>query len=606
MQLDDANAGVDNTVTTERKSRLKMGRMPQVHWKHLKVIYKLYVSYSVILAILLIIGLVSLYGINRIQKAADSLYNTEVNSVSSMLRLSQDFQQLNSTVSSSLLMNPAAAKDQVGDIRSLKERVAQEVEATKSNSQSHRIDESQTEVFSTIWKVYSDDLEQVLQWVSKSDQSVEGTNGLGIAVSIYNQKMKSRIDTLSKLLNEWVAGNQQLSQESYLSVAELKSSIVIWQAVLIMAAIICSIGVGWIVARSIVKPLAHVVEHANGVAQGKLNRTIELDQKDEVGLLAAAFNSMIGHISHMVQQVKQAGDHIQMTSAVLADVSRQSTEAFGAMDREIRDIASGAAVQEQASAETAKAMQEMAAGVQHIAEASSEVVDASHSATLKATEGREAMHKTAQQMDTIRRTVKSSSLVIHGLEERSQQIGSMIAVVSDIAAQTHLLALNAAIEAARAGEAGRGFAVVADEVRKLSISSEQSTRQMTVWVKDIVTGIQEAVHGMNLGTREVEAGTEVLHEAEEAFQNIRSSVQQVFERIERVTATVEEISAGTEEVAASAEGNALISKDASEKMVKVADTVQTQRGSMKELLSSAQSLESLAEQLQKAIIRFEV
>lgn len=96
-----------------------------------------------------------------------------------------------------------------------------------------------------------------------------------------------------------------------------------------------------------------------------------------------------------------------------------------------------------------------------------------------------AIHEAMAQMNEIDETIREASGIVQKLGERSQEIGDIVSMITDIANQTNLLALNAAIEAARAGEHGRGFAVVAEEIRKLAEQSAHSAKKIAEMITEI-------------------------------------------------------------------------------------------------------------------------
>jgi hypothetical protein len=98
----------------------------------------------------------------------------------------------------------------------------------------------------------------------------------------------------------------------------------------------------------------------------------------------------------------------------------------------------------------------------------------------------EAAERTGDAMSFLRSQIDGVARQAGSLGSRAQQIGEILELINEIAAQTSLLALNAAIEAARAGEAGRGFAVVAGEVRRLAERSVASTES----IREIIAGVQ--------------------------------------------------------------------------------------------------------------------
>ncbi len=97
----------------------------------------------------------------------------------------------------------------------------------------------------------------------------------------------------------------------------------------------------------------------------------------------------------------------------------------------------------------------------------------------KAEQGNNRLNKAVEQIDRAKEVMDEAGRMAASLNERSQQISSIIDMIQSINKQTTLLALNASIEAARAGEAGRGFAVVASEISNLANNVGDSAKLIT-------------------------------------------------------------------------------------------------------------------------------
>ncbi|MEL7400951.1 MAG: methyl-accepting chemotaxis protein, partial [Pseudomonadota bacterium] len=159
------------------------------------------------------------------------------------------------------------------------------------------------------------------------------------------------------------------------------------------------------------------------------------------------------------------------------------------------------------------------------------------------TVARDGVDKTDQATLTIEKmnaAMASTSAVVTSLDERTANVGGVLAVIKGIAEQTNLLALNAAIEAARAGESGRGFAVVADEVRTLSQRTHESAQEIEQMIEQLQQEANKAVGSMQDAQTTATDGLEQVREAASALHRMTEHVERMTELNSETLARMQE------------------------------------------------------------------
>jgi methyl-accepting chemotaxis protein len=296
----------------------------------------------------------------------------------------------------------------------------------------------------------------------------------------------------------------------------------------------------------------NAIERERLRAESEKEQTSRLQRQRKIEALITGFRE---HAQNLLRTVSSNTEEMEATARSLsATASRTTTQA-----------SSVAAAAEQASSNVqavAAASEQLSASINEIAgqisQATSEVRGATHAAT-------------------------ETDKKVSNLAQSAQKIGSVVALIQDIAAQTNLLALNATIEAARAGEAGKGFAVVASEVKELATQTGDATKEIRTQIESIQIETSSAVDGI---------------------RGIATAMQSISDSTQAIAAAVAEQGASTTEISGNVQQVAAGTNEVAQNIVGVNSAADENLASAKTMLTAAQDVARRTSELQNVVGEF--
>lgn len=448
-----------------------------------------------------------------------------------------------------------------------------------------------------------DEIKNMLQVYNGTLFSIQQLNREGKTVAEIDAAIKINDEPYLNALNTL---STELVKQSFLKEKAMTDSIdsthqvMVWT---IVGTILVILGLGYAVIHTILRSLAQLTLVSRKQAAGDLSQKVEVSSRDELGVLAEAFNQMTTSLNQRTEVEQQARTQLEETIdqylrfivkvaagdlstaltingdrqdslTILGDSLNKMVQGLRTMTLQIREAtsnissaaaeilatateqAAGANQQSDEVSQTRAALDEIRTTVE-LALTKARVVTQNAERTRQfSQDGQAAIKETIDNMEQIKQKVTDIADNILRLSERTQHIRQITATVDDLAYQSNLLALNASIEAARAGEYGRGFAVVALEVRNLAQQSREATNQVKAILNEIHVAAQTAVTTTTAGTEDVDSGVLLTEktgktisklarraiQSADLTQQIELSATQQRQGMEQIEATIENIS----------------------------------------------------------------
>jgi len=409
---------------------------------------------------------------------------------------------------------------------------------------------------------------------------IQGSDKWRVDQYLIRTELRPLLDSVKQDLNSMVQAQQDITRQTGAELESLVSSTQGFVLTLSIIGIFAGILIAWLTTTMIICPLKTAVQAMSEISEGDgdLTRRLDVNGKDEIAQLAVAFNTFAGKIHTLVVEVSSSTTQLAAASEELSLITHDTTTGVVSQQNDIDQVAT--------------AINELSATVQEVNNNAQSAAGAADQASTHTRDGSQVVKTSIAGIGNLAQEIEQASQVIHKLEQDTDAIGEVLAVIRGIADQTNLLALNAAIEAARAGEQGRGFAVVADEVRTLASRTQESTQEIQQTIEQLQAGARNAVQAMNTSREMAESSVDQASQTGKALDDITTAVSTINDMNTQIASASNEQSLVTEEI--------------NQNVVNITQVAEQTASSAEQIDASSRELAHLSSQLQTLVGQFKV